>query len=169
MIDSTSIERLSARELFALALYAETFNINFFRSWANRLRAFDAEAVELLQGLAKDAQQFRDTLYQASQRLFAHKELPELDPELYEAVGRDVKLPEDRYFVTTDREARQILGAALALQKNTIKLFSLIDKALSIEQRTGLLEAMGIASPGEGGTASRQTGASVPLQGPAAG
>ena len=55
MLERSRLEKLKIEQLFALALYTEEYNIRFFRSWANRLRSFDQEVVDLLTGFADDA------------------------------------------------------------------------------------------------------------------
>lgn len=140
MFNSAESEELSTEELFALALCAEDFNIDFFRDWANRMRAFDPELVDLLLALAGDARQFREMLHLAGRRLFAG-DLPEPAPKWRESVGTDINLPGQRYFVVSDREAKRVLSQALSLQKNTIHMLNLIDEKLRSRQGNGLLES----------------------------
>lgn len=140
MINESESRNLSTAELFSLALCAEEFNIRFFNDWANRMRAFDPELVDLLYALSRDARQFRRMLNATSQRLFTDA-LPELDDELRRAVARDIDLPERRYFVVSDEEAKHVLSAALSLQKNSIRLLNSIDEALRTHGRDGLLES----------------------------
>lgn len=139
MIERIELNKLQVNQLFALALYTEEYNIHFFRSWANRLRPYDSEVVELLGDLAADARQYRNTLYDVSKRLFP-KGLPDLEPNLYGAIRRNLDLPDFRYFVVNEREAKSILNAALSLQKDTIKLLELVDGILRREYNTGLLK-----------------------------
>jgi hypothetical protein len=139
MIERDVLKNLDIDQLVSLALYTEEYNIHFFRSWANRLRPFDPEMVELMAELAADAEQYRDTLYETSQRLFQHG-LPEPQPELYLTLRRNLDLPDDRYFVVSEKEARSILNTALALQRDTIELLTMVDNALRRDFEEGLLD-----------------------------
>lgn len=129
MVERSELRRLDIEQLVALALYTEEYNIRFFRSWANRLKTFDPGIVSLLEELAADSQQYRDTLYETSCKLFRGG-LPEPQPELYFNTGRNLELPDYRYFVVSEQEARSILNAALTLQRDTIELLTLVDNAL---------------------------------------
>jgi rubrerythrin len=129
MIERSELKHLDIEQLVALALYTEEYNIRFFRSWANRLKTFDPGIVRLLEELAADSQQYRDTLYETSCKLFQNG-LPELQPELYFNTRRNLELPDYRYFVVSEQEARSILNAALTLQRDTIELLTLVDNAL---------------------------------------
>ncbi len=137
MVEAAKLEKLDLNQLVALALYIEEYNIHFFRGWANRLRSYDAKAVSLLRELADDAKIYRDSLYASSRRLFPYG-LPELEPELYKAVHHNLNLPDLRFFVVSDGEAKQILSAALKLQQETIELLEQIDSTLRRKYSTGI-------------------------------
>ena len=133
---------LSVRQLFAVAIHTEEFNIQFFHSWANRMRAFDWEVMELLNNMSKDAREYHRTLSQVSQRLF-DGELIGLDKAtdigIQQYIGQHIDLPKNRYFVVNDKEVRDVLSVALSLQRNTIALLTLIDKALWHKYKIQLL------------------------------
>ncbi len=129
MLNSAKLEKLALDQLFALALYSEEYNVIFFRGWANRLRPYDAETVSLLGALADDAQEYRDSLYASSKKIFPYG-LPELEPELYSGVRLQLDLPDSRFFVVSNHEARLILNTALKLQRDTIELLAKVDEVL---------------------------------------
>jgi hypothetical protein len=129
VLDHNQLKNLKTEQLFTLALYTVEYNVHFFLSWSNRLRPYDQEPVNLLEELARDAGQYRQTLHEASQRIFPSG-LPELDQDVYRAMHCDLDLPDARYFVINDPEVRSVLDAALSLQKNAIELLKTLDEAL---------------------------------------
>ena len=132
MIDNDQVRNLEVEQLVAFAVFVEESNIGLFYGWANRLRPFDLELVELMVELATDARHYRDTLYETGMRVFSH-ELPDPRPDWYSLVQSGPVLSDDHYFVINEREANSILNAALARQQDTIELLTRVDDALRRE------------------------------------
>jgi hypothetical protein len=124
----------NAQQLFAVAIHQCEFNVNFFRNWGNRMRAFDQTNVELLLELADDAQQYLEKLSSTAARLF-DTELPKMNLQRNKDIDQQLALPESRYFVISMTEANRVMAAARTVQKNAFEALMEIDDALQYEFR----------------------------------